>query len=71
MEEILCRLQLALRLVPKVCRICSHDVTGEAAMIDHEHGDQHEEVAERRDRHLVRLGNTRLGYDSGWCDSCG
>ena len=60
-EGVLRRLQLAMKLMPRACRICSRVVTSEAAMADRGRGDRHENVAARRARRLTMLGDCEVG----------
>ena len=70
-EELLRRLQVALRETLRTCQVCDRGVAGETAMTDHERGSQHEEVAQRHARRLVMLETPGRHDDSGWCDACG
>ena len=70
-EEILRRLQLAVRPLRMVCRICNRSASSAEAMADHERGNRHDEIVGYRAHRLTMLETTGYFDHSRWCNICG
>ena len=70
-EEILRRLQLAVRPLRMVCQICNRSASCAEAMADHERGNRHDEIVGYRAHRLTMLETTGYFDHSRWCNICG